>query len=355
MIARSSRSSSDAARRLARVPRWWSDPASPSACDISRIVRLPSAVVAPDSADRSGPRVALAPDPVVPWLVAAIEQGGGTVVPLDESHGIVWSDPRDPDGLRRAITEAPENRWIQLPFAGIEPFVPLLDADRTWTCGKGVYADPVAEHALALGLAGLRGVGRYARSATWTGPVGTNLLGGSVTVLGGGGITESLVGLLAPWRCRITVVRRSRTSMPGVDEVVGLDDLHGALRGADLVVLALALTPETEGVIDRAALDAMEPHGWLVNVARGRHVVVDDLVEALEAGRIGGAALDVTDPEPLPDGHPLWRLPNCIITPHVGNTPDMARPLLAARITENVRRFGVGEELIGLVDPEAGY
>jgi len=99
----------------------------------------------------------------------------------------------------------------------------------------------------------------------------------------------------------------------------------------------------------------MSPDAWLVNVARGRHVVTDDLVAALEVGNLGGAALDVTDPEPLPDGHPLWHLPNCIITPHVGNTPEMAVPLLTARITENVRRWSTGEDLLGPVDVAAGY
>ena len=99
----------------------------------------------------------------------------------------------------------------------------------------------------------------------------------------------------------------------------------------------------------------MERHAWLVNVARGRHVLTDDLVKALEAGEIGGAALDVTEPEPLPDGHPLWTAANCIITPHVGNTPEMAKPLLAERITTNVRRFAHGEQLIGPVDLELGY
>ena len=128
-----------------------------------------------------------------------------------------------------------------------------------------------------------------------------------------------------------------------------------ALPGADLVVVALALTPETEGIIAAGELGLMERHAWLVNVARGRHVVTDDLVAALREGKIGGAGLDVTEPEPLPSGHPLWSLPNCLITPHVGNTPEMAVPLLAARIVTNVRRFASGEELIGPVDVDAGY
>ncbi|MBS1847891.1 MAG: hydroxyacid dehydrogenase, partial [Actinobacteria bacterium] len=115
------------------------------------------------------------------------------------------------------------------------------------------------------------------------------------------------------------------------------------------------MTPETRGVIDAAALDALADHAWRVTAARGPHIVTDDLVDALRAGRIGGAALDVTDPEPLPDQHPLWSLPNAIITPHVGNTPAMAVPLLGARVTENVRRFAAGDPLIGLVDPDLGY
>jgi phosphoglycerate dehydrogenase-like enzyme len=121
------------------------------------------------------------------------------------------------------------------------------------------------------------------------------------------------------------------------------------------VVLALALTPETEGLIGAAEFEIMDSKAWLVNVARGRHIVTDDLVAALEAGSIGGAGLDVTDPEPLPADHRLWHLPNCIITPHVGNTREMAVPLLARRVGENVRRFIAGEPLLGPVDLEAGY
>ncbi|HSP28458.1 MAG TPA: NAD(P)-dependent oxidoreductase, partial [Ilumatobacteraceae bacterium] len=150
-------------------------------------------------------------------------------------------------------------------------------------------------------------------------------------------------------------VRNRAEPMDGVDEVLEADRFADALPGADLVVLALALTPETEGMFSAGEVGLMESHAWLVNVARGRHIVTDDLVDALRDGVIGGAALDVTDPEPLPSEHPLWSLPNCIITPHVGNTPEMAKPLLAQRVTENVRRFARGDELIGLVDVDAGY
>jgi len=173
--------------------------------------------------------------------------------------------------------------------------------------------------------------------------------------VGGGGITETLLRLLAPFNCRVTVVRKRVEHLEGAHEVVDVDHLVDALTGADLVVLALSLTPETEGLIGRSEFEVMEPHAWIVNVARGKHIVTDDLVWALSNKVIGGAALDVTDPEPLPEGHPLWSLPNCIITPHVGNTPEMAIPLLSQRVRENVGRYMNAEPLIGLVDAHLGY
>lgn len=288
-------------------------------------------------------------------MADAIQAGGGHLVPVDQAEGLVWAAPRDPDALEALLADADHIDWVQLPFAGIESYVHLVDDDREWTCGKGVYADPVAELALSLALAGMRGVGHYARTTSWSGPRGANLFGANVTVLGGGGITESLIRLLLPFDCRITVVRNRVRSMEGVDEVVGADRYIDALVGADLVVLALALTDETEGMLSRNEFEMMENTAWVVNVARGKHIVTDDLVWALQNGEIGGAALDVTDPEPLPDGHPLWSLDNCIITPHVGNTPAMAVPLLSERITANVKRFGAGEELIGPVYTDLGY
>lgn len=288
-------------------------------------------------------------------MADAIQAGGGHLVPVDQAEGLVWAAPRDPDALEALLADADHIDWVQLPFAGIESYVHLVDDDREWTCGKGVYADPVAELALGLALAGMRGIGRYARATSWSGPRGANLFGANVTVLGGGGITESLIPLLLPFDCRITVVRNRVRSMEGVDEVVEADRYIDALVGADLVVVALALTPDTEGMLSRNEFEMMEPHAWVVNVARGKHIVTDDLVWALQQGEIGGAALDVTDPEPLPDGHPLWSLDNCIITPHVGNTPAMAVPLLSERITANVKRFGAGEELIGPIYTDLGY
>jgi phosphoglycerate dehydrogenase-like enzyme len=288
-------------------------------------------------------------------MAEAIVAGGGQVVPASDAIGLIWASPRDAAGLAATLDGAPQIEWVQLPFAGIEQFVHLVDDDRMWTCGKGVYAEPVAELAVTLALAGLRGLNTYARAARWGEPTGRNLQGGRVTVLGGGGITEVLLRLLRPFDCHVTVVRNRVQPMEGVDVVLEADQYTDALPGADVVFLALALTPETEGIISADELSLMERHAWLINVARGAHVVTDDLVMALRAREIGGAGLDVTDPEPLPPDHALWTLPNCLVTPHVGNTPEMAAPLLAERIRANVRRFAEGEELLGPVDVELGY
>ena len=289
------------------------------------------------------------------WVRDAVIAGGGHIVEPAAASAIVWTAARDALGLREILDAHCHLEWVQVPFAGIENFVPILDDDRIWTCGKGVYSEPVAEHALALALAGMRQVGAYSRAAQWTGPAGRNLLGAAVTIVGGGGITESLVKLLTPFKCKITVVRRTVKGIDGVDTVVGRENLVDALVGADVVFLALSLTPETVGLIGKPELEVMEPHAWIINVARGGHIVTDDLVWALKNNVIGGAALDVTAPEPLPEDHPLWSLPNCIITPHVGNTPEMAVPLLAARITENVKRFVNDDDLVGIVDVRNGY
>ena len=206
-----------------------------------------------------------------------------------------------------------------------------------------------------LGLAGLRGLTTYVPAKTWSPPEGHNLLGGKVAIFGAGGITQELIKLLAPFECEIIVIRRKAEPLDGAHRTLALEDRLDGLADADLVVLALALTDTTRGVIGEAELAAMADHGWLVNVARGGHVQVDPLLRALRAGTIGGAALDVTDPEPLPDGHDLWNEPRVIITPHVGNTPEMGVPLLADHVRLNVSNFKAGRGLEGLVSVNAGY
>jgi phosphoglycerate dehydrogenase-like enzyme len=311
-----------------------------------------------ESSRKTGPpRIAIGPDPDggQHWLRGAITAGGGQIVPVSDAEALMWTVPREALQLE-AVLEANERiAWVQLPYAGIEPFVHLVQDDRTWTCGKGIFAEPVAEIALTLALAGMRSLGTFVRSKTWLDEAGRNLIGSRVTILGGGGIGCALVRMLKPFDCHITVVRNRIEEMDGVDEVLAAERYVDALAGADLVVLALPLTAETEEMISLTELEMMENHAWIVNVARGKHIVTDDLVWALQNGVIGGAGLDVTHPEPLPDDHPLWSLPNCIITPHVGATLEMEEPLLSARITGNIRLFAKDKPLQGVVYPDLGY
>lgn len=306
----------------------------------------------------SVPQVAVEPDC---WrrgpLADAVAAGGGAVVSPADASALVWAEPARADLLPPMVDANPQIDWVQLPYAGVEPFIEQLQARShlTWTCGKGVYAAPVAEHVIALALAGMRGLGTYVRANTWEAPQGTNLLGARVLVLGGGGITEHLLALLVPFGCHVDVVRNRVAPLTGATAVHPPDALTELLPHADLVVLALALTPQTERIIGAAELELMAPGAWLINVARGRHVDTDALIRALTEGSIGGAALDVTDPEPLADGHPLWALDNCIITPHIANTPEMGLALLADRVTANVARRAANEPLIGPVDVTLGY
>ena len=303
------------------------------------------------------PLVAIAPSPAPDWARRAVEEGGGQVVDAEDADALCWLDPFGAGELEDLLARVPGVEWVQLPWAGVEDFAArrLFHDGRRWTCAKGAYAEPVAEHALTLGLAGLRHLPERVRARSWGRPAGRSLYDGRVTILGGGGVARSLLALLTPLRVDTTVVRRRPDPVPGAARVLGPYRLADALAGADLVVVALSLTPETAGIVGAPELRAMEAHAWLVNVARGGHVRTGELVTALREGWIAGAALDVTDPEPLPDGHPLWDLPNCIVTPHSADTPEMIAPMLARRVRENVRRFGAGEELMGTVDPELGY
>ncbi len=297
----------------------------------------------------------VAPTPA-PFAVDAVEAGGGAVVSLtDDPEALVWLDSHDVEGLAAALATAPGVRWVQLPSAGVESMTEVLDQTRTWTCAKGAYARPVAEHALTLTLAGLRLLPARIGARNWGAQGGTSLFRERVTILGGGGITRSLLELLAPFEVEATVVNRSGKAVPGAARTVAVSELESTLSDALVVVLALSLTPETRGIIGAEQLRLMGQTAWLVNVARGGHVDTDALVDALREGAIAGAALDVTDPEPLPDGHTLWELSNCIITPHTADTIEMVLPLLAERIRTNVAHYAASEPLVGVVDPAAGY
>lgn len=302
------------------------------------------------------PRIAIHCEPDRrPLLEGAVRDGGGDVVAVADAEGVVWTHWSDVEGIRSLLDHNPHLRWVQLATAGVDAIAPVIGPDREWTCAKGCFSAPIAEHALTLALAGLRHVHDYSRAITFGTPAGRNLLGADVVVVGGGGIATALLDLLVPFGTSTTVVRRRPAPMPGATAVVGPVELDDALTRADVVVLALALTEDTHHLIGAPQLSAMRPSSWLVNVSRGAHVDTAALVDALATGQIGGAALDVTDPEPLPAGHPLWSEPRCIITPHTACTPEMGNVRFAERVRENVRRRRHHEPLLGRIDPELGY
>jgi len=274
----------------------------------------------------------------------------------DDANIIVTSFGETADALAACVS-TPSVEWIQLPTAGIEYFAASL-AQRPaarWTSAKGAYAQPVAEHALALTLALLRELPTRVRARSWAPASGTSLHGLRVVVVGAGGVALEIVRLMKCFDTDVTVVRRQTEPVPTADRTVTADALLEVLPHADVLVIAAALTPGTRHLFDRAALDLLPGHAVLVNIARGGLIDTNALTEVLAAGSIAGAALDVTDPEPLPDGHALWEEPRALITPHAADTLAMIQPLYAARVGENLRRFRHGEPLVGVVDPVAGY
>lgn len=291
-----------------------------------------------------------------PDFEAAVVAAGGSPSKIDHSvRGLIWTDYHDPDLLSKTLDENPQLTWVQLPFAGVDAFSDLLKRPLRFTCAKGAYREPVAEHALALMLALGRAIPERVRAKTWGEKFAVSLYESHVVILGGGGISEELVNLLAPFGAEVTVVRNSTQPISGATRTVTFDAFETWLPEADFVVIAAALTPQTAGVINSHSLALMKSTAYLVNVARGKHVVTEDLLDALKHHRIAGAALDVTDPEPLPDGHPLWLQENLIITPHTADTPEQVTRMFAERIRINTLAFLGSGSWEGEVDPLLGY
>ncbi len=294
-------------------------------------------------------------------FVAAVVAGGGTVEPLSaETRGLVWVT-LDIAALSQVLAEHPAIGWVQLPLAGIENFASVFEAQGeaelpVWTSAKGSFAEPVAEHAVGLTLAVLRGLPEKSRGTSWAHPkTGISLYGRRVVIVGAGGIAVEIMRLLAPWEVDVTIVRRGSDPLPGASRTVPVAQLHELLPDADVVILAAAATSETTNLIGAAELALMKPSAALVNIARGRLIDQDALVASLESGHLAGAGLDVTSPEPLPDGHPLWTAPRVVITSHSADTPEMTVPLLAERIRANVAALHGDGAMVGRVDPVAGY
>lgn len=302
--------------------------------------------------------VAVAPEDH-PWregICNAVARGGGCVVALDEADALIWMAKGDAvlsDHLR------PQMRWVQFRSAGVEHWIERgeIDEGRTFTSTRGAYARAVAEHAVALLLAASRRIHDAARVSRWEGSVlaGRLLAGSTVGIVGAGGVGQELVDLLQAFQVRIVAVTRSGRSIPGADESLSATKLRAVLSDVDYLVVSAPATVMTTAMVGGAELEALPDHAWIINVARGSLIDTDALVDALANGTLGGAALDVTDPEPLPEDHPLWQLDNVLITPHVANPKSAQRPRLEAFIEENVHRFVTGRPLMGVVDLEIGY
>ncbi len=315
----------------------------------------------PRPRDGSGPAPTLVSVTPIryPQIAERILQAGAFLGPPAEADAVVWTDPDDPEGIVEVLAGSPA-RWVQLPFAGVDNFASrgLLDAEHTWTSAKGIYGPTVAEHALAMMLTIARALPPYIRlraKAARDEVRPRRLVGQKVLIVGAGGIGRALIRLLEPHEPEILAVNRSGNAVPGANSTVPMAALPELVGQVDWVVLTLPLTTETRGLFGAAMFQAMSRQAWLVNVARGQIVDTAALVAALAGGGIAGAALDVTDPEPLPEDHPLWGFDNVLITPHVANTWDMALTELAARVERNVIAFMNGQPLEGVVDVTLGY
>jgi D-3-phosphoglycerate dehydrogenase len=288
-----------------------------------------------------------------PELSRAVETAGGSLVPITQADGVVWAGT-GPDSL----PDLPRSvRWVQLPSAGVEPWMARIEATPqvTFTSAAGAYAPQVAEHAVALLLAGVRGIAASAHQATWEIPPHRTLAGATVAIVGAGGIGRAVIAQLAPFDVEVIAVTRRGLDVPGAARSLAAEALGDVWGEADHFVIAAPATGATRHLIGAAELAAMRSHSWIVNIARGSLIDSGALVDALRERRIGGAALDVTDPEPLPDGHPLWALPNALITPHIANPEAALTRRLAERVRENVERLAAGEALIAQIDAGRGY
>ena len=294
---------------------------------------------------------------------------------LAARHGVDAVAVGDADAMRRELADAdalwawpafydaelvglltrhrPRLRWVQLPTMGYDP-VELHGVPHgvIVTTAGDAYAPTVAEHALALLLALVRRLPEAVRNAEhhrWD-QSGATAIGtlhdATVAVVGFGNIGREIAKRLRGFGARVIAVTRSGRPNPLADEAARADQLHGVLGRSDAVVLAVPLSAQTRHLIGARALAAMQPHALLINIARGGVVDQAALATALAEGKLGGAGLDVTDPEPLPPDDPLWALPNALITPHVaGYGGDVAPRRILALVERNLRAFIEGRPL----------
>ena len=273
-------------------------------------------------------------------------------------------------GSPAALTQASQAIWIHSYSAGVEacidhPVFAAQNVKATLTNSRGTAASVIAEHAIAMMMSFARGLHRFRDAqlqARWSrdmlreGGVTTTVGGKTMLVLGLGSIGKDVARRANALGMRVLATRNRSRSGPDYVDYVGLADETLKLASqADVVVNALPLTESTKGLLDETFFQAMKPTAMLVSVGRGGTTNTDALLDALREKQIAGAALDVTDPEPLPADHPRWRETNVIITPHLAGSGGEAREKTFALAVENLRRYQAGEPLLNMVDPELGY
>lgn len=262
------------------------------------------------------------------------------------------------------FAEASSLHWFHAMSVGVEHCVSVPDL-----ASRGIVLSnmqrssgrPIAEHSIAMLLALSRRLPVHTRNQVagqWRREAGgmREIGGRTLLVVGLGGIGTEVARRGHALGMRVIAIRNSGREGPPFVSKVGLsDELHAFAAEADAVISSLPLTPQTTGVFDAKFFAAMKPGGYFINVGRGGSAVTADLVAALESGQLAGAGLDVTDPEPLPEGHPLWAMDQVIITPHVAAESDAQEERYWILVAENLRRYIAGEPLLNVVDIARGY
>ncbi len=241
------------------------------------------------------------------------------------------------------VHELPNLRLLQLPSAGYEHAVPHVPEHAELANGRGIHDDETAELAVGLALTSLREIAAFQSdraAGVWDARQTRSLADRRVTVVGYGAIGAAIATRFGAMRCPVTVVARTAREQDG-RQVHAFGDLPSLAADTDVLVLITPLTDETERLVDSDLLAALPDGALVVNVARGKVVDTDALVAELTSGRLS-AALDVTDPEPLPAGHPLWTTPNTVLTPHVGGNTDLSVPRTVELMRQQVTALAEG-------------
>ena len=244
------------------------------------------------------------------------------------------------------MASMPELKVVQLITAGVDAWLGRLPGGITLCDGRGIHTIPTSEWTVTAILSYLHEFPHFARAQArgeWSRRVTDDVNGKRVLIVGAGDIGEAIAARLTPFGAVMTKV--ARTARPGVH---GVDELPDLLPQADIVIIIVPLTTGTRGMVDATFLAAMPDGSLLVNAARGPIVDSAALTVELTSGRLH-AALDVTDPEPLPPGHPWWSLPNVLITPHVGGAVRGVLPRAYALVGDQIRRYVAGEPLENVV------